>query len=330
MDRSQKIEALAALREISLSEETVSEAINKNPWFTKADIQRSWEAICSQFLDPIKLEAWLKAYPESKSSRTVGLVMAGNIPMVGFHDLLCLLFSPHKAQVKLSGSDSQLIPYFTGELSQIAPELGKQIEYVETLKDFEAVIATGSNNSARYFDHYFGKYPHIIRKNRCGLAVLDGNESASELKALGEDIFNYFGLGCRNVSKLYVPKNYDFDVLLNGLDPDSDPMDHNKYKNNYDYNRTLLMMNNTPHFNNDFIMISENIEMVSPVSSLYFEYYDDLEKLSATLFENKDVIQCVVAAIKTDISAVPMGQSQTPALQDYADGIDTMEFLSKV
>ena len=223
-----------------------------------------------------------------------------------------------------------MFPAITNELNEIAAE--QDLLYVDTLKDFDGVIATGSNNSARYFDHYFGKYPNIIRKNRCGLAVLDGSETEDELQALGHDVFDYFGLGCRNVSKLYVPVDYNFDLLLNGLKPDSDPMHHNKYKNNYDYYRTLLMMNQTKHFNNDFIMLSESSEMVSPVSSLYFEYYDDLGSLSNDLAKSRDRIQCIISKpdLHTDLPTVSLGSSQKPKLQDYADGVDTMEFLSNL
>lgn len=301
-----------------------------NPWFTQENVRMALHSIRTM-LNPSALQDWLKVYEtrlnDEKPVKTIGLIMAGNIPLVGFHDLLCVLASGHRALVKSSSQDPELIPYVIRQLTGLDSSFSEKVGFTERLSDFDAVIATGSNNSSRYFEYYFGKYPHIIRKNRNSVAVLSGKESAEEIELLGKDIFSYFGLGCRNVSKLYVPKGYDFNILFEGLTPYQNITDQFKYANNYDYNKTLLLLNRIPHFDNGFLLVSENASLSSPMASLYFEYYKDIGDLEEKLQARQDNIQCIASQIPLNTPAVPFGKTQEPELWDYADGIDTMEFL---
>lgn len=332
LDLSKKIEALSKLGEYMQQED---EALNEvklksfhyNKWFTRDNVNQSLKAIATQYLDADKLEKWLSEYSGTgNSNKTVGLVMAGNIPLVGFHDFLTVLITGNNAQIKLSSKDQYLLPFIIDRLIEIEPGFKDQIQLVERLKGFDAVIATGGNNSARYFEYYFGKYPHIIRKNRNSVAVLTGDETEEELLALGKDIFQYFGLGCRNVSKLYVPREYDFEHLLKTLEPYSHVMDLENYKHNYDYQRTLLLMNQVPHFASNFLILSENESIHSPISTLYFEYYDAIDNVQSKIKNQKSEIQCVIS--KADLLvALPFGKAQEPELWDYADEVDTVKFL---
>ncbi len=301
----------------------------ENQWFTKENQQRSIEAIAHHFLDPEKLGQWLAKYPikENSNAVKVGIIMAGNIPLVGFHDLLCVFVSGHQAIVKLSDKDPYLLPYLLKELKDIDPRTESYFQLVAKLKGFDAIIATGSNNSFRYFDAYFGKYPHIIRRNRNAVAVLTGEESSQELNALGKDVFQYFGLGCRNVSKLYVPQSYDFEPLLEALHEHRQIIEHNKYKNNFDYNYALLVLNKEKYMANGCVLLMENEAIASRIASLHYEFYDNLDVLKTGLEHQKEAIQCIVA--KNDLlpNAIPFGKAQQPELWDYADGVDTMGFL---
>lgn len=301
-----------------------------NSWFTVGNATLSLQAIASNFLNRDKLGPWLKNYTSHKdaSPKTIGLVMAGNIPAVGFHDLLCVIASGHHALVKLSSKDRVLIPWMIDRLSLISSELADRIKIVDRLKNFHAVIATGSNNSNRYFEYYFGGYPHIFRKNRNAVAVLSGNESPEDIEGLGKDVFTHFGLGCRNVSKIYIPSDYDLKSLLDAFKGYDTLMEHNHYKNNYDYNRTLLILNNRPHYASDFLMLVEDEALPSPLATLHFEYFRDKSELGTKLSAIKDQIQCLVANSNPDLPAIPFGTSQEPGLSDYADGMDTMAFLS--
>ena len=253
--------------------------------------------------------------------------MAGNLPLVGFHDFLSVFVAGHKALIRFSSKDDKLFSFVLKNLVKISPESKEYFETTERLQGFDAVIATGSSNTGRYFEHYFGKYPNIIRKNRSSVAVLDGNETIEELKSLGEDVFTYFGMGCRNVSKLYVPKDYDFPHLLDNWAHYQPLTNHNKYKNNYDYNRSILLLNRTQHFASDYIMLMENENMTSPVSILYYEFYDNEKDWRNKLKENAEQIQCSVGKAE---GLLPFGTAQNPQLNDYADGIDTMQFLSNL
>lgn len=333
-----KIEALAQLGRYILYERAAVNALTEqafrhNKWFTPDNVNYALKAIASEYLEESKLRQWLAGYsiPEYVNPKRVGLIMAGNIPLAGFHDFLCVLLTHHHAVVKLSSKDDVLLPFLAGRLCAIEPSFREHFEFAERLTALDAVIATGSNNSSRYFEYYFGKYPHIFRKNRNSIAILSGRESRGNLMHLGDDIFLYFGMGCRNVSKIYVPTNFQFDVFLQALSPFSTLLMHDGYRNNYDYQRAVLLMNNIPHYANEFMMLRESASFSAPLATLHFEYYDDLFTLKETLSLHSDKIQCIVG--NEDLQSifpniVPWGKSQRPALHDFADGVDTMRFLT--
>jgi len=266
-------------------------------------------------------------------SITVALIMAGNIPLVGFHDWLCVFVAGHRAKVKLSDKDKRLLPLLVKKMGDWKHESWAFTEFLgegDRMAGFDMVIATGSNNTARYFEQYFGKYPHIIRRNRNAVAVLSGLETPEEMHALGQDIFSYFGLGCRNVSKLYVPHGYQFDALLEALHEYRELIHHDKYKNNFDYNFTLYIMNGLAHKNNGCLLLKEDPALQARIASVHYEYYDDLQELDALLADKRDEIQCVVGNIKVkDFEVLPFGKSQEPGLSDYPDGVDVMRFLTE-
>jgi Acyl-CoA reductase (LuxC) len=306
-----------------------------NAWFTEANQWQAIGEICTHFLDRTKLDKWANNTDDSSVPRmkTVGLILAGNIPLVGFHDIICVYVAGHKSLMKLSEKDPYLMPFILKTLEDIDAETTNYFEIVEGLmKDFEVVIATGSNNSARYFDAYFGKYPNIIRKNRNAVAILRGDENNEDFEFLGKDIFSYFGLGCRNVSKLYLPRGYNFEPLLEVLHEGfKDLVLHDKYKNNFDYNFTLLILNKVAYQSNGCILMRENEAIASPIACLHYEYYDDFTVLSETLKLQYNEIQCVVS--KEVIVGLPcfgFGEAQKPSLSDYADGVDTMSFLKSL
>lgn len=299
-------------------------ATRQNPWFVPEFIEIAADNIVSQFLQHDKLEAWAKQYElpqENEDPKTVGLVMAGNIPMVGFHDMLCIFISGHYQVIKLSGKDDVLIKHLVKQLYKQAVVVQNYISFADNLKGCDAYIATGGNNTSRYFDYYFGKYPSIIRRNRTSVAILSGNESDAQLHALASDMQTYFGLGCRNVTKLYVPENYNFEPLLHALNDYEHYVDFHKYKNNYDYQLALLMMGRKMYMTNGSIILSENSSLFTPVSQVNYEYYTDKDQLNAALSNNQDV-QAIVSS-----DHIPFGQAQTPSLTDYADGVDTIAFL---
>lgn len=307
----------------------------ENRWFTPDNIQLALTAIAEQMLTREKLNAWTAKYPIGSHlhpEKTIGLVMAGNIPLVGFHDWLCVFVAGQRALVKLSDKDRRLLPFLVAKLGEWAFESWEYTEFIgegEQLKGFDAVIATGSNNTARYFEQYFAKYPHIIRRNRNGIAVLDGTESSAELYTLGRDIFTYFGLGCRNVSKIYVPRGYDFNPLLEALHEYREIIHHDKYKNNFDYNFTLFILNKIPHQNNGCLLLREETTLSSRIASVHYEYYDNLDELEGALSAQSDDIQCIVGKVKlAHLPVLSFGMSQEPGLSDYADGVDIMQFLT--
>ncbi|MEM1324584.1 MAG: acyl-CoA reductase [Bacteroidota bacterium] len=306
-----------------------------NGWLTKANQKQAIQAIATHFLTKEALEAWANRYAirEDGKQQTVGLILAGNIPLVGFHDVLCVFISGHRAMVKFSEKDRFLLPYLFKLLKEIHPVTESYFQIVEHLKGFDAVIATGSNNSARYFDAYFGKYPNIIRRNRNGVAVLNGTESRAELIDLGKDVFQYFGLGCRNVSKLYVPKGYNFDLLLEALHEYREIVLHSKYKNNFDYHYALFIINRAKYLANGCILMREDDAIVSPIANLYYSFYDNEQELVSLLNERAIEIQLVVSKSALKDLQVPnfrFGEAQQPKLDDYADGVDTMAFLSSL
>lgn len=315
-------------------EEVIIQAGLRNPWFTIENVKKSVQAL-STLLTADQLEMWLAPYPfEHDTEKCVGLIFAGNIPLVGFHDLLAVLLSGFKAQVKLSSDDQVLNRYLIDQLVRIEPAFANRIAIVDRIEGFDLIIATGSDNSARYFDYYFGKYPHIIRKNRNGVALLTGKETSAQLHALGEDIFSYFGLGCRNVAKIFVPENYDFTHFFEGIANFSDILMHHKYNNNYDFNKSIYLINGDKHLDNGFLLIKPDTSLSSPLAVLFYEEYRSDSALLNRLNELESEIQCIVSGTDFDftnleIPLVPFGLSQYPSLVDYADRLNTLAFLAK-
>jgi len=299
-----------------------------NGWFTEDNILHAFES-WSKLLTFNNLNNWTSTYSFKNTNKSIAVIMAGNIPLVGFHDFLSVLISGHSVVVKQSSNDKHFLPLVAKYLEHVEPSFKGTISFTEEkLTNFDATIATGSNNTSRYFEYYFGKYPNIIRKNRNSVAVITGTETEDELKGLGEDVFRYFGLGCRSVSKLFVPKGYDFDQLFNAIFEYSDIINYKKYQNNYDYNKAVYLMSEFQLLENGFLMLKEDSSYSSPIASLFYEYYDDLDSLQEKLDQDKDDIQCIVS--NTIENAVPFGQTQQPSLTDYADGVDTLEFLSNL
>jgi hypothetical protein len=301
-----------------------------NAWFTPESVSQAIHA-AGQMLDTDDLIKWLSNYhfDYTQTPKRVGLILAGNIPLVGFHDVLCVLISGNYALIKSSSQDARLIKHVLQMLCAIEPEFESRYSFVERLENFDAVIATGSNNSSRYFDYYFGKVPNIIRKNRNSLAVLTGEETADQLHALGHDIFDYYGLGCRNVSKLLVPRDYKLDFFFESIEDFNPIIHHHKYNNNYGYNKSIYLVNSDKHFDNGFLLLKQDERLSSPLAVLFFDYYEDLTSLKKQLDDLTDNIQCVVSAasLQTKNQLVNFGESQKPALWDYADNVDTMAFL---
>ena len=311
----------------------IRQAFVNNPWFIVENIKKSLTAIESQYLSRQKLEDWISNYDISSepNQKTVGLILAGNIPLVGFQDIINVFVSGHISMIKLSDKDRYLILHLIKVLSEINPASEAYFNITDRLANFDAVIATGSNNTARYFDSYFGKYPNIIRRNRNGVAIITGNETEEDFNALSEDIFTYFGLGCRNIAKVYVPKDYDFNYLLEILHEKKTIVNHNKYKNNFDYNMAFHILNRTPFYNNGCIILIESEVIPSRIAQLNYEYYDNLEELSVKLVEKSTQIQCIASKnTVNNLNTVSFGAAQKPSLMDYADGVDTMNFLIKL
>ncbi|MBS3770303.1 MAG: hypothetical protein KGY69_08610 [Bacteroidales bacterium] len=302
-----------------------------NPWFTSFYIREALRSI-GESLRREHLDKWTDQYPELKKQtgtpQKIGVVNAGNIPLVGFHDFLSVILSGHIYYGKLSSKDEHLPKAIAGILTETEPELKERIIFESKfLKQFDAIIATGGNNTSRYFHYYFGKYPHIIRRNRNAIAVLTGEEKDEELARLGDDIFLYFGMGCRNVSKLYLPKGFDINRLLNNIVDYRFVMDHHKYANNYDYNKAIYTMNQAPHLDNGFLLLREDEPIPSPIAALHYERYDDLNQVKNMLDQKQEQIQCIVTRSREFPEGVNFGKAQYPALWDYADNIDTMRFL---
>lgn len=334
-DKSRLIEIFSQLGILLLQpDEALGHLIDNehiyNPWFTPENVSQSVEAIATM-LNKSDLTEWISRYDinGNKPAKKVGLILAGNLPMVGFHDVLCVLVTGNFAMIKASSQDARLIKHILQMLIDIEPAMANQYAFVDRLENFDAVIATGSNNSSRYFDYYFGKVPNIIRKNRNSVAVLTGNETAEQLFNLGHDIFDYFGLGCRNVSKLLVPRDYKFDFFFESIESFNPIINHNKYNNNYGYNKSIYLVGGEQHLDNGFLLIKENPSLSSPLAVVFYEYYDDLTAVQEALQGQTENIQCVVseAPLTVNNQLVNFGQSQSPALWDYADNVDTMAFL---
>lgn len=333
--KQQNINNLVRLGELLSKTEQFNDIFEKaeqqNSWFTRANVIfafKSW----SDALSENNVKQWLSQYqlPQTTSSKKILIIMAGNLPLVGLHDLLCVLVSGHKAIVKLSSNDCVLLPYLITQMKTFAPEWTEAVTFTDDkVTEYDAVIATGSDNTARYFEYYFGKKPHIIRKNRHSVAVLTGKETPEELFALGKDIFLYYGLGCRSISKLFVPKGYDFNLLFQAIYPYKDIIQEQKYANNYDYNKAVYLMSLFQLLENGFLLLKEDEHYGSPIATLFYEYYTDVDSLKEKLTTDAEKIQCVVAHNFTT-EEVDFGETQIPQLWDYADGVDTLNFLLKL
>ena len=329
MNLQQRIELLGRLENYMRSDEkewilAKEKAVIHNRWFLPEFVEIAIHNIAQSFLQKEILEKWMKNYNlplKYDAPKIVGIVMAGNIPLVGFHDFLCVFLSGHKAYIKLSSKDDVLLKHLAEKIVEWYPPLSEYIKIADRINNCDAYIATGSTNSSRYFEYYFGKYPHIIRKNKTSVAILSGTESTHELEKLADDVFLYFGLGCRNVTKIYVPKGYDFVLLLTVFKKYHYLADHNKYKNNYDYNLAIHILNNRYYMTNDSVILVEEVSLFSPVSQLNFEYYTDKEKVQLSLNGHPDVQSIIGGA------GIPFGNAQYPSVSDYADGVDTMNFL---
>jgi hypothetical protein len=325
----ERIKLLARLGEYMGSSDESWEAAKhraflENSWFTRDFVDLSVANIRNAYLQPAELQALAERYaiPDLPAApKKVGLVMAGNLPLVGFHDLLCTFLAGHYAWIKPSSKDTALVKHLVEWLLRTEPAAAPYLVLAERLNGCEAYIATGSDNSARYFEHYFGKYPHIIRKNRTSVALLTGDETAEELEKLADDICQYFGLGCRNVTALRVPENYDFIPMLRALDKYKELENHNKFRNNYDYNLAVHIINNHFYMTNGTVLLAENESPFAPISQVHFQYYKSAAEAEKALLERND-IQCIVGR-----GHVPFGGAQCPTLDTFADGVDTLKFL---
>jgi hypothetical protein len=334
---AKRIELMTKLgKYLSTDSEDLKEAIalahRNNAWFTPEFVSLSLNNICKYLLEENDLIAWVAHYPKIAQDQvkpiTVGIVMAGNIPLVGFHDFLCGFISGHKLNLKLSSKDTVLWQHILAKLLELEPAVSEHVEVAEMLKDCDAYIATGSNNSSRYFEYYFQKYPNIIRKNRSSVALLDGKETEAELAHLSDDICQYFGFGCRNVTQIFVPNDYKFEPLLSALNKYISHIDHNKFKNNYDYQLALFLLNKQYYMSNGHILLVASDSIYAPISVVNYQTYEDQKSLLDALHEDERV-QCISLREPELISnkIVRFGQNQRPSLMDYADGVDTMAFL---
>ncbi|MFN4082020.1 MAG: acyl-CoA reductase [Bacteroidia bacterium] len=333
MNYQQRIESLAKLSDIILTLDKfhpiVNQAYINNNWFTP-EMQifalKNW----ASNLQLNNITKWLNKYEikDHSEPKTIGIIMAGNIPLVGLHDLLCVLATGNKALIKTSGDDETLIKFVVEHLIKINPEFANYITLTQTgfKTGFDAVIATGSNNTNRYFEYYFKNKPHLLRKNRNSIAILTGFETPDDYQKLADDIFLYFGLGCRNISKIFVPNNFDFNPFFEGLTKYADIINHNKYANNYTYHKAIFLMNQTPHLDNGFLLLKKDEKIASPLSVLFFDYYSNVSDVEEYLIKYKNDIQCIVSK-QPILNSLPFGSTQETTLTDYADGVDTIEFL---
>lgn len=335
MDIKQRINAFSKLGErlgnLKADElDTLIDLVSaSNTWFRKESVESAISGLI-YMLRSSSLSSWVDAYNIIDQNKKIGIIMAGNIPAVGFHDFLCVVTSGNQALVKLSSQDDVMMNFLFSELLKIEPQLKSFIHVVDRLNDMDAVIATGSDNTSRYFNYYFSKYPHIIRKNRTSCAVIGGEEEKAQFRNLGDDIFQYYGLGCRNVSKLFVPKDYQFDSFYEGIASFNNVIHHHKYNNNYDYNKSIYLVNSEPHFDNGFLLLRKSDQLVSPISVLFYQEYDDHDHLNDLLEGQRDKIQCIVSSSGWWSGSIEFGQAQEPAVNDYADNIDTMQFLTNL
>jgi hypothetical protein len=331
MSVQQRINLMVQLGQYMLSDDNEwlaakQQAYAKNPWFIPTFIDAATQNIATHLLNFTALATWAQQYNIAdipQAPKQVGIVMAGNLPLVGFHDFLCVYISGHTAVIKLSSKDDVLLKHLVKKLYEWEVTVQNQVAFAEQLKGCDAYIATGSNNSSRYFDYYFGKYPNIIRRNRTSIAVLDGTETAAELNALANDLMLYFGQGCRNVTQLYLPQGYTFEYLLQHTATWQHLIEHHKYKNNYDYQLALLLMNSKPYMTNGLYLLHESEQLFAAISVVNYAYYTDENALRQMLAQHGNNVQCIVGK-----SYLPFGTCQQPSLTDYADGVDTMAWLT--
>lgn len=333
MKLSQRIDAFGRLgeviRRLGLSDRKMlaEKARNENAWFTEESVMLSMRGI-EVLLEHNKLEFWAMSYSsEPATVKTIGVAMAGNIPLVGFHDFLCVLMAGHRLKAKLSTQDTVLLKFILQKLLDLEPRFAERVSFEDTLKEVDGMIATGSDNTARYFEYYFRNIPHIIRKNRASCAVLQGDESANEFALLGKDVFSYFGLGCRNVSKLYVPEEFDFGLLIESWDSFRSVSDHHKFANNYSYQRSILLLDQVPFLDGEFILLRAHKNLVSPIATLFYEKYENLQQVMEKIETDREKLQVVVSAKGWFSESIPFGNAQLPEVNDYADNVDTMGFL---
>lgn len=338
MNLEDRINALAALG-IFLKNSQDQEYQNckriaqqKNPWFTQENIENAIQNICSQFLQFNTLSNWAKNYSiDNHHEKTLALVLAGNIPAVGFHDIVCSFIANYTTQIKLSSKDDVLIPFLLKKLNELDPRTISYFTTVERLENFDYVIATGSNNTSLYFEQYFSKYPHIIRKNRHSVGIIDCDFTDQDIIDLGHDIYDYYGLGCRNVSKLFIHQDVDMNKLMELLhDKYKYVLQHNKYMNNYDYNYAIYLLNEDNFLMNGGIILKEDKSLHSRIATVHFEYFSESSEVVTNIAKHSEHIQCIVSSKEwQEFDTVKPGKGQSPTLWDYADGIDVMKFLTK-
>lgn len=300
----------------------------ENPWFT-IDNQKFALNEWTNLLTQDNINSWIGNYSVSKAPKRVGLILAGNIPLVGFHDVISVVLSGHIPLIKLSSKDKLMVPFLLKKWNEFS-DGAVEFEFVERLENFDAVIATGSNNTARYLEYYFKNHLSIIRKNRTSAAVLKGDETPEELQLLAEDIFRYFGLGCRNVTRIFIPEDFVIDRLFESFTGFEDIINHHKYANNYDYNRAVYLLNRDLFWDNNFVMLKEDDKLFSPLSVINFSRYSSLDEVKSFIAENEQDIQCIVAKEELGLDSIPFGEAQHPSLDTYADNVDTMKFLEVV
>ncbi|MCK9292319.1 MAG: acyl-CoA reductase [Bacteroidales bacterium] len=332
---SQFIESYPISKETFFNEQenhlahAIQKAMQNNAWFTEENILLAFDGIV-RLLNEQDLTNWLQKYSVGKSDKplNIGVVMAGNIPVVGFHDFMCVLISGNRFIGKLSSDDPYLLPALFNILVSFEPLVEGLAEFTaDPFKKVDAIIATGSNNTSRYFEYYFSRYPHIIRRNRNGLAVFNGDETINDLQQLSVDVFSFFGLGCRNVSMLYLPIGYDPKEMFPGFERYENIISHSKYFNNYLYNKSLLLVNKEAHYDNGFVLLRPHQSLSSPVGVLHYDFYHDTDQLIARLSSQQSEVQCIVSKNGWFKGSDHFGQAQKPSIDVYADQIDTMQFL---
>jgi hypothetical protein len=334
MDWMRRVKVFQKFSSVLLEKQTSWEQWAKqaklhNPWFTEENVRNALLAIV-HMLTKDKLEQMLAGIPITENRKKVGVIMAGNLPLVGFHDFMCILLSGNLVYAKVSAQDPVLIKILAEILLEIEPAFRERVFFVERMNDMDAVIATGSDNSAKYFNYYFSSIPHIIRKNRTSIGILNGTETKEDFIMLGKDIFMYFGLGCRNISKLYVPNDYHWIPFFEAIEVYHEAGNHHKYQNNYSYNKSVYLINSVKHFDNGFVLLTESQELVSPLGVIFYEPYADASDLKVKLSQWQDKIQVIASRASWYPQSIPFGCAQTPELWDYADGVNTLEFLATV